>query len=89
MPPWNWLNPKRMGLMLKAGTRIVKITHGDDDAHPVGTLGTVLQGWEAEEPFYLIRWDGEDVDYAVMADQIEDHQALKRIFKYGQKLSKK
>ena len=77
--------------LLKSGTRVVKITHGEDDAHPVGTLGTVLEAHPGDETVYLIKWDGDDphVTYAVTADQIMAHQMLKRIFKHGPKLTKK
>ena len=77
-------------MMMKIGTRVVKITHGEDDAHHVGALGTVMEAREAAEPFYLVKWDGdpEHVTYAVMASQIMCHQELKRLFKYGPKLNK-
>ncbi len=77
--------------MLKPGTRIIKTTHADGDNHPVGTLGTVLEAWDCEEPFYLVHWDADEADVAgaVFATQVEDHQALKRVFKHGPKIYKK
>lgn len=77
--------------LIKTGTRVVKITYEDDDAHRIGTLGTVMEAKEAGEIVYLVRWDGDDsnVTYAVTAEQIMPQHALKRLFKYGPKLTKK
>lgn len=70
-PGWTGnFTTQQAGGAIPNGTRIRKITTEHKDAHPVGSIGTVLGSLEAQEGklLYFIEWDARPRWAVAVAD---------------------